>query len=80
MASSKEPLNLSASDLIARRLSVTGAFTSGKELIAQTLSFSNTHHIKPKIQLFPLEKANEAYRAMKESKVQFRAVLQVKSN
>jgi len=80
VASSKEPLNLSASDLIARRLSVTGAFTSGKELIAQTLSFSNTHHIEPKIQLFPLEKANEAYRAMKESKVQFRAVLQIKSN
>jgi D-arabinose 1-dehydrogenase-like Zn-dependent alcohol dehydrogenase len=42
-----------------------------------TMNFSVLKNIRPQIEVFPLEKANEAYNKMITNKVRFRAVLKM---
>jgi alcohol dehydrogenase/propanol-preferring alcohol dehydrogenase len=42
-----------------------------------TMNFSVLKDVRPQIEVFPLEKANEAYNKMITNKVRFRAVLKM---
>jgi alcohol dehydrogenase/propanol-preferring alcohol dehydrogenase len=42
-----------------------------------TMNFSVLKNVRPQIEIFPLEKANEAYNKMITNKVRFRAVLKM---
>ena len=77
VSGSNEPFNISPSQLLTKYLSITGSFTAGKDEIKQMLRFSELNDVKPLIETFPLEMANEAFEKMKQSEVKFRAVLEI---
>ncbi len=70
-----EPLQIPAIPLIMGRRSITG-WPSGNPIDSQdTLSFSVLSGVRAMTQVFPLERAAEAYELMMSGKVRFRAVL-----
>jgi D-arabinose 1-dehydrogenase-like Zn-dependent alcohol dehydrogenase len=70
-----EPLEVTASLLIAGRRSIMG-WPSGTSIDSQdTLSFSVLAGVRPMTEVFPLERAAEAYEVMMSGKARFRAVL-----
>jgi len=57
---------------------VIGLGTSGDAKDSEdTMNFSALRGIRPMIETFPLEKANEAYQRMITNKARFRVVLQI---
>ena len=69
-----EPLSLSALPLLSGK-SIDG-WPSGSSIDSEdTLRFSELTGVRPRIEKFPLEKAEEAFTKMMENKVRFRAVL-----
>jgi D-arabinose 1-dehydrogenase-like Zn-dependent alcohol dehydrogenase len=72
-----EPLEVSPFQLIAGRRSIVG-WPSGSSIDSQdTLSFSALSGIRPMTEVFPLERATEAYELMMSGKARFRVVLAV---
>jgi D-arabinose 1-dehydrogenase-like Zn-dependent alcohol dehydrogenase len=70
-----EPLQVPGIPLILGRRSITG-WPSGNPIDSQdTLSFCALTGVRPMTQVFPLERAAEAYESMISGKVRFRAVL-----
>ncbi|MCB1055975.1 MAG: alcohol dehydrogenase catalytic domain-containing protein [Acidobacteria bacterium] len=77
VAAAFEPLSVGAVDLISADRRVQG-WSSGTAIDSiDTMRFAKLHGIRPMVETFPLEKANEALAAMKEGSVRFRAVLDV---
>jgi D-arabinose 1-dehydrogenase-like Zn-dependent alcohol dehydrogenase len=71
------PLEVDASLLIGGRRSITG-WPSGNSIDSQdTLSFSAVSGVRAMTQVFPLERAAEAYELMMSGKARFRAVLTI---
>jgi len=73
-ATSMEAIGWSTMDFIGGVASVKGTFTDASEL-APTLKFSSLFDVKPMIEEFALEDANEALAKMLAAKTKFRAVL-----
>lgn len=73
-AVSDEQLNWSAMDFLMSNGSVKGTFTDINELNA-TIKFSVLTDVRPMIEVFPLERAYEAYQKMMAAKTHFRAVI-----
>jgi D-arabinose 1-dehydrogenase-like Zn-dependent alcohol dehydrogenase len=70
-----EPLNVSAFALIGGRRSIAGWY-SGTSIDSQdTLSFSTLTGVRAMTEVFPLERAAEAYERMMSGKARFRVVL-----
>ncbi|MCK4567335.1 MAG: hypothetical protein KAU48_08500, partial [Candidatus Thorarchaeota archaeon] len=57
------------------QLSITGSFLGNRATMQEMLSFAQTHNIKPKVELMPMTKVNEALRKVKEGKARYRIVL-----
>jgi D-arabinose 1-dehydrogenase-like Zn-dependent alcohol dehydrogenase len=75
LGAAAEPLEVTASLLIAGRRSIMG-WPSGTSIDSQdTLSFSVLAGVRPMTEVFPLERAAEAYEVMMSGKARFRAVL-----
>jgi D-arabinose 1-dehydrogenase-like Zn-dependent alcohol dehydrogenase len=69
------PLEISAIPLILGRRSIAG-WPSGTSIDSQdTLAFSLLTGVRPMTEVFPLERASEAYEHMMSGKARFRAVL-----
>ena len=72
-----DSLQVSAVQLIPGRRSIAG-WPSGTAIDSEdTLSFSAMTGVRPKIEVFPLDRADEAYDRMMSGKARFRVVLQV---
>ena len=70
-----EPLEVPAIPLILGRRSITG-WPSGSSIDSQdTLAFSKLTGVRSMNEVFPLERAAEAYERMMSGKARFRAVL-----
>ena len=61
-------------DFIGGVAAVKGTFTDAGEL-AGTLKFSKLFDVRPMVEPYPLERANEALAKMLAAEVNFRAVL-----
>jgi D-arabinose 1-dehydrogenase-like Zn-dependent alcohol dehydrogenase len=71
----EEPLNVNAVPLILGRRSIVG-WPSGTGMDSEdTLNFSALAGIKPMVEVYPLEKAAEAFDRMLSGKARFRVVL-----
>ncbi len=68
-----------AGHLIDTRAAVSGWDCGHAEDSADTLAFAARNGIRPRIETFPLEEANEALAAMNEGRVRFRAVLDMEA-
>jgi propanol-preferring alcohol dehydrogenase len=75
-----DPLQIMASTLVFGGRRVIGALTGTVVDNEETLAFSLLQDVKPLIQTFPLEQAQEAYDRMMRADVRFRAVLVMHSN
>lgn len=70
-----EPLEVPALELIGARRSI-GGWPSGTSIDSEdTLAFSVRSGVRPLTEVFPLERAAEAYERMMSGKARFRAVL-----
>jgi D-arabinose 1-dehydrogenase-like Zn-dependent alcohol dehydrogenase len=75
IGASDEPLEVSPNFLLSGRRSIIG-WNSGTSIDSQdTLSFSVLTGVRSVNEVFPIERAAEAYELMMSSKVRFRAVL-----
>ncbi len=72
-----EPMEISPFQLIMGRKSVTGWPSGTAKDSEDTLDFSALTDITPKIETYPLAKANEAYDRMINNKARFRVVLKI---
>lgn len=75
-AVSDEPLGWSAMDFLAGPNAVRGTFTDIREMEA-AVRFSVLTNVRPMIEVFPLERAMEAFKKMMSAKTRFRAVLKI---
>ncbi|RAW13347.1 alcohol dehydrogenase [Paenibacillus taichungensis] len=75
-AVSDEPLEWSAMDFLNGPSNVKGTFTDINEMEA-AVRFSILTDVRPMIEIFPLEKAPEAFEQMMAAKTHFRAVLHI---
>jgi D-arabinose 1-dehydrogenase-like Zn-dependent alcohol dehydrogenase len=70
-----EPMELSVLQLLMKRRGIQG-WPSGTAMDSQeTLQFAEFSGVRPMIEKFPLNKANEAYARMISGQAQFRVVL-----
>ncbi len=76
-AVSDEPLGWSAMDFLKGPNAVKGTFTDINEMEA-AVRFSMLTDVRPIIEIFPLERAKEAYEKMMAAKTHFRAVLKIR--
>lgn len=70
-----DPITLNATDLIFGARSVVGALTGSVHDNEQTLAFANLQNIRPLIETFTLDQAQQAYDRMMRADVRLRAVL-----
>ena len=73
-----EPITVNATDLIFGARSVAGALTGTVADNEQTLAFASLQDIRPSIETFTLDQAQEAYDRMMRADVRLRAVLVMK--
>ena len=75
LGAAAEPLQVPGIPLLLGRRSILG-WPSGSSIDSQdTLSFSNVTGVRPMTEIFPLQRAAEAYEHMMSGKARFRAVL-----
>jgi D-arabinose 1-dehydrogenase-like Zn-dependent alcohol dehydrogenase len=72
-----EPISVNVIDLLSRRASIQGWPSGTASDSAATLAFAQSHGIRPRIEIFPLNEANRAFGKMMDGSVRFRSVLQV---
>jgi len=71
----KDPLAVSTGHLVSGERSLLGSITGTPYDNERTLDFSVLTGVRPRIEIMPLEQANEAYQRMKSGQVKFRMVL-----
>jgi len=77
VGATSDPVEVSPFQLIMGRKSVSGWPSGDAKDSEETLDFSALQNITPKIETFPLEKANEAYDRMINNEARFRVVLEM---
>jgi D-arabinose 1-dehydrogenase-like Zn-dependent alcohol dehydrogenase len=75
MGVSSDPLPLTATALIGKRIRIIGSQQNGTEYLFEALDYVAAGKVKPMIETFPLENVTEAYDKVANGKVRFRAVL-----
>ena len=77
VAATGEPIEVSPFQLIGGRKSIQGWPSGDAKDSEDTMNFSATAGVRPRIETFPLEKAGEAYERMMSNRARFRVVLSV---
>jgi uncharacterized zinc-type alcohol dehydrogenase-like protein len=69
------PVQFEPLELVAHQQSITGSFIGNRTMMREMLSFAQEHGIRPKIELMPMAKVNEAIQRVKENRARYRIVL-----
>jgi len=75
IGASQDPLAITPNQLLMKRLAIQGWSSGTAKDSEDTLRFSVLTGVRPMIELYPLEKAAEAYERMVSGKARFRVVL-----
>jgi len=70
-----EPLDLGVFPLIAGQKSISGSPVGSPSTMEKMLNFANLHQIKPKVEIYPMSKINEALDHLRAGKARYRIVL-----
>ncbi len=62
-------------EVIARELTIAGSFLARPEVTREMLSFAQTHGIRPKVELMPMDRVNEAIQRLQQNQARYRIVL-----
>jgi D-arabinose 1-dehydrogenase-like Zn-dependent alcohol dehydrogenase len=68
-------VSLNSTDLVAHELSIVGSLLGNRATMKDMLSFAQVHGIKPRIELMPMSKVNEAIERVEQNKARYRIVL-----
>jgi D-arabinose 1-dehydrogenase-like Zn-dependent alcohol dehydrogenase len=79
LGAAPEPIQVSPFQLIGQRRRIQGWPSGTAEDSEETLAFSALSGVVSRNEVFPLEKAQDAYERMLSNKARFRVVLQVRS-
>jgi alcohol dehydrogenase len=71
------PLTVDSFDLLGKRASVKGWYSGIARDSEDTLDFSQRNNVASMNEIYPLEKAQEAYDRMLSGKARFRVVLKI---
>ena len=71
------PLTVNSMDLLGKRASVKGWYSGIARDSEDTLAFSQRNNVASMNEIYPLEKAQEAYDRMLSGKARFRVVLRM---
>ena len=74
----KSPLQVPAGLLVGGQRSLLGSITGTPHDNERALNFSVLANVRPRIEVLPLEQANQAFQRLKSGKVEFRLVLTTK--
>jgi D-arabinose 1-dehydrogenase-like Zn-dependent alcohol dehydrogenase len=72
-----DSMEVSALQLILRKRSILGWYSGHARDSEDTLNFSALRGVLPRVEVFPLDKVNEAYERMVSNQARFRVVLQM---
>ena len=75
MGADLEPISVSLTDLIMKRIRVIGSQQNGPEYLYEALDFVAQGKVKTIVETYPLAEAQKAYERAAEGKARFRAVL-----
>lgn len=70
-----EPLDIGAMGLIMGQRSISGSPVGSPATIAQMFEFALRHKIQPQVEMFPMDKINEAFDRLKSGDARYRIVL-----
>jgi len=68
-------VSFNSTDLVAHELSIVGSLLGNRATMKDMLSFAQVHGIKPRIELMPMSKVNEAIERVKRNEARYRIVL-----
>lgn len=71
------PIAISVGGLMGRQLQISSSPVGSPSTISEMLSFAVRHKIKPMIEVFQFDQANEALERLKSGNVRYRAVLKM---
>jgi D-arabinose 1-dehydrogenase-like Zn-dependent alcohol dehydrogenase len=77
VGAASEPLSIPAIALITGRRSILGCYSGTSIDSEDTLAFSVLAGVRPMVEVFPLDEAQEAYERMLSGRARFRVVLKV---
>src|SRR6201981_1975985 len=75
MGADAEPLSVSLTDLIMKRIRIIGSQQNGPEYLYEALDFVAQGKVKTIVETYPLVEAAKAYKRVAEGRARFRAVL-----
>ena len=75
MGAGAEPLSISLTELLFKRIKIIGSQQNGPEYLYEALDYVAQGKVKPIIEAYPLGEASKAYERVAEGKARFRAVL-----
>jgi len=75
VAATLDPIQVTPVQLLSRRIKLSGWLTGTPRDAEETILFSSRANIKPMIEIYPLEKAEEAFTRMMANSARFRIVL-----
>lgn len=70
-----EPLKLPLFPLLTKRRRIMSSPIGGRAMMREMLDVAATYGIKPIVEVFPMEKVNDALQRVRENQVRYRAVL-----
>jgi uncharacterized zinc-type alcohol dehydrogenase-like protein len=69
------PVSFDPLEVIARELAIVGSFLSRPEVTREMLAFAQAHGIRPKVEVMPMDRVNEAMQRLRENRARYRIVL-----
>lgn len=73
-----KPINLSLHHILDGRRSISGSNIGSRTDIQKMLNFAALHNIKPQTEVIPISRVNDAIAKLRQNKVRYRIVLQMK--
>ncbi len=73
-----EPLEIPSGAIISGQKGVVGSVIGSRRMIREMLDFAARHHIEAQTEVFPLEQVNAALDKVRQNKVRYRMVLEVR--
>ena len=70
-----EPLDIGVMPLIMRQRSISGSPVGSPATIEKMFDFANRHQIQPQVEMFPMDKINDAFDRLKSGDARYRIVL-----
>ncbi len=69
------PVSFDPLEVIARELTIAGSFLARPEVTREMLAFADAHGIRPKVEVLPMDRVNDAIQKLRENRARYRIVL-----